>query len=160
MKGVLAYIDDILVTGPTIEEHLSTLDKVLEKLVVAGLRLNYYGSKPLVLACDVSQYSLGTVLSHLMEDGKDRLVAYAFRRLTLAEKNYSQVEKEGLAIILALKSFTVSSLADTSLLNLTIHPCLTCSMKPKECPRQHHLGSRVRYLPSALTTTLSDTNQG
>ena len=29
MKGVLAYIDDILVTGPTIEEHLSTLDKVL-----------------------------------------------------------------------------------------------------------------------------------
>ena len=67
MKGVLAYIDDILVTGPTIEEHLSTLDKVLEKLVVAGLRLNYYGSKPLVLACDVSQYSLGTVLSHLMK---------------------------------------------------------------------------------------------
>ena len=40
VKGVLVYIDDILITGPTIEEHLSTLDKVLEKLGVAGLRLN------------------------------------------------------------------------------------------------------------------------
>ena len=40
IKGVLVYIDDILVTGPTIEEHLSTLDKVLEKLGRAGLSLN------------------------------------------------------------------------------------------------------------------------
>ena len=34
----MVYIDDI--TGPTIEEHLSMLDKVLEKLGMAGLRLN------------------------------------------------------------------------------------------------------------------------
>ena len=40
IKGVLVYIDDILITGPTIEEHLSTLDKVLEKLGGANLRLN------------------------------------------------------------------------------------------------------------------------
>ena len=39
-QGVLVYIDDILITGPTIEEHLSTLDKVLKKLGVADLRLN------------------------------------------------------------------------------------------------------------------------
>ena len=39
IKGVLVCIDDILITGPTTEEHLSTLDKVLEKLSVAGLRL-------------------------------------------------------------------------------------------------------------------------
>ena len=30
IKGVLVYIDDILITGLTIEEHLSTFDKVLE----------------------------------------------------------------------------------------------------------------------------------
>ena len=35
---VLVYSDDI--TGPTNEKHLSTVDKVLEKLSVAGLRLN------------------------------------------------------------------------------------------------------------------------
>ena len=209
IKGVLVYIDDILITGPTIEEHLSTLDKVLEKLGVANLRLNkpkcfflqpsieylghiidkdglhpteekvraikeapkprniselrsffgiinYYSrflpnlstklaplyqllqkdtkwtwgrkqneafkaaksalqddsllvhydeSKPLVLACDASQYGLGAVLSHVMEDGKERPVAYASRTLTPAEKNYSQIEKEGLAIIFGVKKF-------------------------------------------------------
>ena len=35
---MLVYSDDI--TGPTNEKHLSTVDKVLEKLSVAGLRLN------------------------------------------------------------------------------------------------------------------------
>ena len=53
----------------------------------------YNESKPLVLACNESQYGLGTVLSHVMEDGKDMLVVYAFWTLTLAEKNYSQMER-------------------------------------------------------------------
>ena len=200
IKGVLVYI---LITGPTIEEHLSTLDKVLEKLGGTNLRLNkpkcfflqpsieylwhiidkdglhpteekvraikeapkprnvselqlffriinYYSrflpnlstklaplyqllqkdtkwtwgrkqneafkapksalqddsllvhyneSKPPVLACDASQYGQGAVLSHVMQDGKERPVAYASRTLTPAEKNYSQIKKEGLAII-------------------------------------------------------------
>ena len=34
------FIDDILVTGSSTEEHLSNLDKVLSKLASAGLRLN------------------------------------------------------------------------------------------------------------------------
>ena len=44
----MVYIDDILITGPTIEEHLSTLDEVLEKLGVANLRLN----KPKCFSCN------------------------------------------------------------------------------------------------------------
>ena len=36
----LVCIDDILIMGPTIVEQLSTLDKVLQKLGVAGLSLN------------------------------------------------------------------------------------------------------------------------
>jgi len=40
IKGVSVYIDDILISGPTIEEHLHTLDLVLAKLAVAGLKLN------------------------------------------------------------------------------------------------------------------------
>ena len=40
VKGVSVYIDDILVTGATTEEHIQTLDKVLEKLDRAGLKLN------------------------------------------------------------------------------------------------------------------------
>ena len=42
IKGVSVYIDDILISGSTVEEHLQTLDKVLERLNNAGLRLNKY----------------------------------------------------------------------------------------------------------------------
>ena len=209
IKGVSVYIDDILLTGSTLHEHLQILDAVLQKLRNSGLRLNrkkcfflrhqieylghvidkdgirpttekvraiqeartpqnfselrsffgiinyyhqflpnlsttlaplyrllqkdvkwtweqeqeeafkaakealqddlllvhYDETKPLILACDASQYGLGAVLSHTMEDGTERPVAYASRTLTPAEKNYSQLEREGLAIIFGIKKF-------------------------------------------------------
>ena len=48
----MVYIDDILVTGKSAEEHLSALDQVLSRLETAGLRLNRqkcYFMKPLVV---------------------------------------------------------------------------------------------------------------
>ena len=39
IPGVIVYIDDILVTGTTTEEHLKALDKVLSRLEKAGLCL-------------------------------------------------------------------------------------------------------------------------
>ena len=40
LDGVSVYLDDILVTGRTLEEHLHTLEKVLKTLQEAGLRAN------------------------------------------------------------------------------------------------------------------------
>ncbi len=67
------------------------------------LLVHYNHSRPLILACDASP--LGAVLSHKMEDGTERPVAYASRTLTAAEKNYSQLEKEGLAVVYGVKKF-------------------------------------------------------
>ena len=39
LDHVTVYIDDILVTGKTEEEHLRTLDEVLTRLENAGVRL-------------------------------------------------------------------------------------------------------------------------
>ena len=39
LEHVVVYIDDILITGHTEEEHLHTLDKVLQILEKAGVRL-------------------------------------------------------------------------------------------------------------------------
>ena len=40
LRDVSVYIDDILVTGASLEEHLESLSTVLEHLQAAGLRLN------------------------------------------------------------------------------------------------------------------------
>ena len=39
ISGVVVYLDDILITGETEEEHLQTLDEVLSRLDKAGLRV-------------------------------------------------------------------------------------------------------------------------
>ena len=209
LPHVCVYIDDILITGPTDEDHLKTLDEVLSRLEAAGARLkrekcffmkphveylghrisaeglqptdtkvkalkdapvprnvsqlksflgllNYYGkfvpnlstalaplhlllqkrvawtwgpeqqhafnqvksaltsdrvlahydpSKELILACDASPYGVGGVLSHKLEDGSERPIAFASRSLAPAEKKYSQLDKEGLAIVFGVKRF-------------------------------------------------------
>ena len=47
----------------------------------------------------------GAVLSHLMSDAAERPIAYASWTLTPAERNYSQLEREGLAVVFAVKKF-------------------------------------------------------
>lgn len=39
ISGVVVYLDDILITGPTEQEHLDTLETVLQRLQDAGLKL-------------------------------------------------------------------------------------------------------------------------
>ena len=41
IPNVSIYLDDILVTGTSEEEHLATLDKVFGRLEGAGLKLKY-----------------------------------------------------------------------------------------------------------------------
>ena len=76
------------------------------KLLTSGNCLTHFDSSlELTLACDASAYGLGAVLSHKGAVGTERPIAYASRTLNASERNYSQLEKEGLACIFGIKKF-------------------------------------------------------
>lgn len=60
--------------------------------------------KKLILATDASPYAIGAVLSHEFSEG-ERPIAFASRALSKAEQNYSQIDKESLAIFWGVKRF-------------------------------------------------------
>ena len=71
----------------------------------SSLLVHYDENKPLIIACGASPYGVGAVLSHRMADGSELPVAYASRSLSPAEKKYSQLEKEALAVIFSVRKF-------------------------------------------------------
>ena len=240
ITNVVVYIDDILITGPTEDEHLKTLAEVLDRIEKAGLllqrskclfmppsvvylghRIDAQGLHPLtekvkaiqeapkpnnvselkaylgllsyyskflpnlsttlaplysllrasirwhwtakqeeafkaskrlltssqvlvhfdpkldiVLSCDASAYGIGAVLSHRMPDGSEKPVGFVSRTLSAAEKNYSQIEKEGLACVFSDKRFH-SYLYGHSFTHITDHkPLLSLFNAQKAIPPQ------------------------
>lgn len=77
------------------DEAFSTLKKCLTEAPV--LTCPDF-EKPFTLQTDAAETGLGVALTQNIE-GTDRIIAYASRTLTPAEKNYSTTEKECLAIV-------------------------------------------------------------
>ena len=76
-----------------------------ELLLSAPVLAHFDSSLELSLACDASAYGIGAVLSQAMPDGQERPVGFVSRTLSVAGKNYSQLEKEGLACVFGMSRF-------------------------------------------------------
>ncbi|XP_046753091.1 uncharacterized protein K02A2.6-like [Diprion similis] len=57
------------------------------------------------LTCDASPTGIGAVLAHVFDNDEIKPIAFASRMLTKAERNYSQIDREALAIVFAVKTF-------------------------------------------------------
>lgn len=76
-----------------------------KKWLTSDLVLTHYSSNlPLFVTSDSSSYGVGAVLSHKV-NGEDKPILFASGTLSKTEQNYSQLEKEALAIVFAVKKF-------------------------------------------------------
>jgi hypothetical protein len=62
-------------------------------------------SLEVITTADALEHGLGAVIQHRWSDGTVKAIAHASRSLKPAEQNYSQIEKEGLYLIFAVKKF-------------------------------------------------------
>jgi hypothetical protein len=69
------------------------------------VHVHYDPNRPIRLAADASAYGTGAVISHTMDDGSERPVAFALRTLLPSEKNYSHIEKEALSLMFGVCKF-------------------------------------------------------
>ena len=67
-------------------DHSFAFQQVKESLQTNRVLVHYDPKKELILTCDVSQYDVGAVLSRIMLNGNENLVAYSSRTLSTAEK--------------------------------------------------------------------------
>ena len=125
--GLLNYYRKFLPHLATILGCTQAINTARDLLKTSNLLTHYDSTLPIQLATDASQYGLGAIISHVLPNGMEKPIAFASRTLSVSERNYSQIDKEALAISsMAFRSFTSICMEGTD------HKPLTSILGPKK----------------------------
>lgn len=108
MRNLRFPLDNLLKTGSTFK-WTSECQKAFEKfkeILSSDLLLTHYDpTQEIIVSADASSIGIGATISHKFPDGKLKVIQHASRALTETEQRYSQIDREGLAIIYAVTKF-------------------------------------------------------
>lgn len=80
--------------------------KQIKSVLTSPLLLAHFDPRQkLIVAADACQTGIGGVLLQRYPDGNEKAVFHMSKALTQAQKNYSQIEKEALALVTAVERF-------------------------------------------------------
>ncbi|KAG2780595.1 hypothetical protein PC116_g25413 [Phytophthora cactorum] len=117
--------------------HDEAFQAVKESLLRAPILALPGPDRPFSVVCDASDFAIGCALLQADADGCERVIAFEFRQLKAAEKNYPVHDKELLAMKYALVKFTVHLLGSKPFVIYTDHASLrTATQSP-------HLSQRM-----------------
>jgi len=86
-------------------EEVAAFRRLKELLFTADVLTHFDPSLPLGFACDASAVGIGVTLFHRYSDGSERPIANISKILTAIQRNYTQIQKEAMVIVYALKKF-------------------------------------------------------
>ncbi|KAK3756424.1 hypothetical protein RRG08_029095 [Elysia crispata] len=86
-------------------EEQASFQQVKDWLCTDTVLAHFDPSLDIGISCDASDCGIGAVLFHRFPDGSERPIANVSKTLSPAQRRYSQIHKEALAIIFALTKF-------------------------------------------------------
>ena len=100
------------------------------------LLVHFEPKKEIIVACDASRYGIGVVLAHRGSNREELPIGFVSRTLTVAEKNYSQIEKEALPCIFGIIKFHTYLYSHKFTLVTDHKPLLSLLKEHKAIPQQ------------------------
>ncbi|XP_065090781.1 uncharacterized protein K02A2.6-like [Ochlerotatus camptorhynchus] len=112
MRTLRHPMDQLLKAGVKFEWSpacQASFDRFREILQSPLLLTHYNPMLDIIVSADASALGLGARIAHQLPDGTIKAICHVSRSLTTAETNYSQIEKEGLAIVFAEAQYNTLS---------------------------------------------------
>lgn len=120
--GMISFYSQFIPDMKTLKEPMNHLlkkdikfdwskecDKNFQKMkqyLQSDLLLTHYDPDlPIIVSADSSQHAVGAVLLHEYPDATQKAVMHISRSLSDTERKYSQIEKEALALVYAVRKF-------------------------------------------------------
>ena len=126
LRSILGLINFYRAHLPNVSTVLNPLNRLLKKnfkwcwneecerayahvkqmIAADNCLMHFDPSLPLLLATDAGPDGIGCVMSNRLPAGDERPIFFASRTLTKAEQGYSQLDREGLAIVWSVKKMS------------------------------------------------------